>query len=421
MSKFVIEGGSKLKGKVNIGGFKNAAVAIIPATLLCPGKCIIENVPKIEDVNVFMDILTELGAETKYLDDTSISIDAANVKECYLKNGLSKKMRASYYLLGAGLGRFKDSSSLLPGGCDIGDRPIDQHIKGFEALGATVDITLEGRVRVHADRLIGTKIYLDVVSVGATINIMLAAVYAEGRTIIENAAKEPHIVDTANFLNSMGADIKGAGTDVIRINGVAELMGCTYRVIPDQIEAGTYMIAAAATKGDIIIDDIIPKHLEPVTAKLKEMGMGIEEYGDSIRVFYEHELTPVNIQTLPYPGFPTDLQQPMTVLLSSLDGDSMVVEGVSEDRFKYVNEIKKMGANIEFTKKQAKITGNPQLKGTVVQATDLRAGAALIIAGLVADGLTEVTDIQHIDRGYEHIENKFMNLGAKIKRVRDEE
>ncbi len=421
MSKFVIEGGSKLKGKVNIGGFKNAAVAIIPATLLCPGKCIIENVPKIEDVNVFMDILTELGAETKYLDDTSISIDAANVKECYLKNGLSKKMRASYYLLGAGLGRFKDSSSLLPGGCDIGDRPIDQHIKGFEALGATVDITSEGRVRVHADRLIGTKIYLDVVSVGATINIMLAAVYAEGRTIIENAAKEPHIVDTANFLNSMGADIKGAGTDVIRISGVAELMGCTYRVIPDQIEAGTYMIAAAATKGDIIIDDIIPKHLEPVTAKLKEMGMGIEEYGDSIRVFYEHELTPVNIQTLPYPGFPTDLQQPMTVLLSSLDGDSMVVEGVSEDRFKYVNEIKKMGANIEFTKKQAKITGNPQLKGTVVQATDLRAGAALIIAGLVADGLTEVTDIQHIDRGYEHIENKFMNLGAKIKRVRDEE
>jgi len=421
MSKFVIEGGSKLKGKVNIGGFKNAAVAIIPATLLCPGKCIIENVPKIEDVNVFMDILTELGAETKYLDDTSISIDAANVKECYLKNGLSKKMRASYYLLGAGLGRFKDSSSLLPGGCDIGDRPIDQHIKGFEALGATVDITSEGRVRVHADRLIGTKIYLDVVSVGATINIMLAAVYAEGRTIIENAAKEPHIVDTANFLNSMGADIKGAGTDVIRINGVAELMGCTYRVIPDQIEAGTYMIAAAATKGDIIIDDIIPKHLEPVTAKLKEMGMGIEEYGDSIRVFYEHELTPVNIQTLPYPGFPTDLQQPMTVLLSSLNGDSMVVEGVSEDRFKYVNEIKKMGANIEFTKKQAKIAGNPQLKGTVVQATDLRAGAALIIAGLVADGLTEVTDIQHIDRGYEHIENKFMNLGAKIKRVRDEE
>lgn len=422
MSKFVIEGGTKLKGKVNIGGFKNAAVAIIPATLLCPGKCIIQNVPKIEDVNVFMDILTELGAEVEFLDDNnSISVDASNVDGCYLKNGLSKKMRASYYLLGAGLGRFKKASTLLPGGCNIGTRPIDQHIKGFEALGATVQIDDDGRINVQADKLVGTKIYLDVVSVGATINIMLAAVHAEGKTIIENAAKEPHIVDTANFLNSMGADIKGAGTDVIRINGVEKLTGCTYRVIPDQIEAGTYMIAAAATKGDIIIDDIIPKHLEPITAKLKEMGMGIEEYGDSIRVFYEKELSPVNIQTLPYPGFPTDLQQPMTVLLSSLNGESTVVEGVSEDRFKYVNEIKKMGANIEFTKKQAKIIGTPELRGTMVQATDLRAGAALIIAGLVANGLTEVTNILHIDRGYEHIENKFMNLGAKIKRVRDDE
>ncbi|MFA9423934.1 MAG: UDP-N-acetylglucosamine 1-carboxyvinyltransferase [Sedimentibacter sp.] len=421
MSKFVIEGGVKLKGKVNIGGFKNAAVAIIPATILCAGKCIIQNVPKIEDVNVFMDILKELGADAGFIDETSMYVDASKVSECYLKNGLSKKMRASYYLLGAGLGRFKKASTLLPGGCDIGNRPIDQHIKGFEALGATVSITPEGRVNVQADRLIGAKIYLDVVSVGATINIMLAAVYAEGKTIIENAAKEPHIVDTANFLNSMGADVKGAGTDVIRINGVNELTGCTYKVIPDQIEAGTYMIAAAATKGDIIIDDIIPKHLEPVTAKLKEMGVGIEEYGDSIRVFFEKELVPVNIQTLPYPGFPTDLQQPMTVLLSSLNGDSIVVEGVSEDRFKYVNEIIKMGANIEFTKKQANIKGNLMLRGTVVQATDLRAGAALIIAGLIANGLTEIVDIHHIDRGYEHIENKFMNLGAKIKRVKDEE
>ena len=421
MSKFVIEGSTKLKGKVNIGGFKNAAVAIIPATILCPGKCIIENVPKIQDVNVFMEILRELGAEADYIDDTSLYVDATNVIKCYLENGLSKRMRASYYLLGAGLGRFKSASCLMPGGCDIGERPIDQHIKGFEALGATVDITPEGRVNVSADKLIGAKIYLDVVSVGATINIMLAAVYAEGKTIIENAAKEPHIVDTANFLNSMGADIKGAGTDVIRINGVKELTGCTYRVIPDQIEAGTYMIAAAATKGDIIIDDIIPKHMEPITAKLKEMGMGIEEYGDSMRVYYEHELVPVNIQTLPYPGFPTDLQQPMTVLLSSLCGESTVVEGVSEDRFKYAEELKKMGACIEFTKKQAKIKGTKNLTGTVVQATDLRAGAALMIAGLIANGLTEVTNIQHIDRGYEHIENKFMNLGAKIKRVRDEE
>lgn len=420
MSKFVIEGGTKLKGKVNIGGFKNAAVAIIPATILCSGKCIIQNVPRINDVSVFEEILTEIGAKVEYLDDMSMSIDATDLESCYLKNGLSKKIRASYYLLGAGLGRFKKASTLLPGGCDIGSRPIDQHIKGFEALGATVDITPEGRVNVQAERLIGTRIYLDVVSVGATINIMLAAVYAEGKTIIENAAKEPHIVDTANFLNSMGADVKGAGTDVIRINGVKELTGCTYKVIPDQIEAGTYMIAAAATKGDIIIDEIIPKHLEPVTAKLKEMGMGIEEYGDSMRIFYERELEPVNIQTLPYPGFPTDLQQPMTVLLSSLKGESMVVEGVSEDRFKYVNEIKKMGANIEFTKKNAKIHGT-NLTGTVVQATDLRAGAALIIAGLIADGLTEITDIYHIDRGYEHIENKFMNLGAKIRRVKEEE
>lgn len=420
MSRFVIEGGSKLKGKVNIGGFKNAAVAIIPAAILCPGKCIIQNVPQIDDVMVFEKILTELGAEVVLSDDNSMIIDSSGIEDCYLKNGLSKKMRASYYLLGAGLGRFKRSSTLLPGGCDIGERPIDQHIKGFEALGASVTITPDGRVNVQADRLVGSRIYLDVVSVGATINIMLAAVYAEGRTVIENAAKEPHIVDTANFLNSMGADIKGAGTDVIRINGVTELTGCTYRVIPDQIEAGTYMIAAAATKGDIIIDDIIPKHLEPITAKLKEMGMGIQEYGDSIRVFYEKELNPVNIQTLPYPGFPTDLQQPMTVLLSSLKGESMVVEGVSEDRFKYVNEIKKMGADIEFTKKHAKIQGVDNLRGAVVQATDLRAGAALIIAGLVAEGLTEIIDIYHIDRGYENIENKFMNLGARIKRVKEE-
>lgn len=421
MSKFVIEGGAKLKGKVNIGGFKNAAVAIIPAAILCPDKCIIQNVPMINDVNVLKEILIEIGADVDFQEDMSMSIDSAHIMDCHLKNGLSKKIRASYYLLGAGLGRFKKASTLLPGGCDIGDRPIDQHIKGFEALGATVEITPDGRVNVQAERLVGTRIYLDVVSVGATINIMLAAVYAEGKTIIENAAKEPHIVDTANFLNSMGADIKGAGTDVIRINGVDKLSGCTYKVIPDQIEAGTYMIAAAATKGDIIIDEIIPKHLEPITAKLKEMGMGIEEYGDSIRVFYEKELTPVNIQTLPYPGFPTDLQQPMTVLLSTLNGESIVVEGVSEDRFKYVNEIKKMGANIEFTKKYAKIQGVKSLNGTIVQATDLRAGAALIIAGLIAEGLTEIIDIYHIDRGYEHIENKFMNLGAKIRRVKAEE
>lgn len=420
MSNFVIEGGVKLKGKVNIGGFKNAAVAIIPAALLCRGKCVIQNVPMINDVKVLEEILTQVGAKVKFFEDTSMMIDSTDVKECYLKNGLSKKIRASYYLLGAGLGRFKKASTLLPGGCAIGQRPIDQHIKGFEALGASVEITQEGRVNVWADKLTGSRIYLDVVSVGATINIMMAAIYAEGRTVIENAAKEPHIVDTANFLNSMGADVKGAGTDVIRINGVKELTGCTYRVIPDQIEAGTYMISAAATKGDIIIDDIIPKHLEPVTAKLKEMGMGIEEYGDSMRIFYEEELAPVNIKTLPYPGFPTDLQQPMTVLLASLRGESTVVESVSEDRFRYIEEIRKMGANIEIDDSIARIYGAGGLHGAVVKATDLRAGAALIVAGLIADGFTEITDIYHIDRGYEYIENKFMNLGAKIKRVKDE-
>lgn len=416
MSKFIIEGKTKLKGKVNIGGFKNAAVAIIPATILCPGKCIIENVPNINDVHVFEEVLNDLGATVNFLDETTMSIDAKPIDDCYLKNGLSKKMRASYYLLGAGLGRFKKASTLLPGGCNIGARPIDQHIKGFEALGATVDINSDGRITVYADELIGANIYLDVVSVGATINIMMAAVYANGKTIIENAAKEPHIVDVANFLSSMGADIKGAGTDIIRINGVRELHGCTYRVIPDQIEAGTYMIAAAATKGDIIINDIIPKHLEPISAKLREMGMCIEEYGDSIRVFYEKELEPVNIKTLPYPGFPTDLQQPMTVLLSTLRGESTVTEGVSEDRFKYVNELIKMGANIKFTQKEAKISGIDSLNGESVVATDLRAGAALIIAGLIANGITEINEIYHIDRGYENIENKFMNLGAKIKR-----
>lgn len=420
MSKFIIEGGTKLKGKVNIGGFKNAALAIIPSTILCKEKCIIENVPMIEDVKVYKDILKIIGAKVEMIDETSMEIDASNVTEINLANGLSKKIRASYYMWGAGLGRFKHISMPLPGGCDIGERKVDYHIKGLEALGATVKFT-EDRIIISADRLIGSKIYLDFASVGATINIMLAAVYAEGKTTIENAAKEPHIVDTANFLNAMGADIKGAGTDVIRINGVSELKGCTYGVIPDQIEAGTYMVAAAATKGDIIIDGIIPKHLEPITAKLIEMGMGIEEYGDSLRVFYKKELNPVNVKTLPYPGFPTDLQQPMAVLLSSLQGESMIEESIFESRFKYVDELKKMGADIEVNDRVAKIKGTGSLKGAVVNAPDLRAGAALIVAGLVAEGLTEINGIYHIDRGYENIENKFMNLGARIKRIKLEE
>lgn len=419
MSKFIIEGGSRLKGKVNIGGFKNAALAIIPAAILCQGECVIQNVPMIEDVKVLRDILVEMGASVEMIDNATMKINSTNIKKSYIKNGLSKKIRASYYLLGAGLGKFKKASMPTPGGCAIGERPIDQHIKGFEALGATVEITDDGRINVSAKELVGTKIYLDVVSVGATINIMMAAVFAKGKTTIENAAKEPHIVDTANFLNSMGADIRGAGTDIIRIYGVKKLKGCTYRVIPDQIEAGTYMIAAAATKGDIIIDNIIPKHLEPVSAKLKEMGMEIEEYGDSLRVHYERKLEPVNIKTLPYPGFPTDLQQPMAVLLSSITGKSVVYESVWENRFKYIDELKKMGAKIEVDGRYAHIDGVENLEGTVVRATDLRAGAALIVAGLVANGMTEVTDIYHIDRGYENIENKFMNLGAKIKRIKE--
>ena len=417
MSKFLIEGGTKLKGKVNIGGFKNAALAIIPSTILCKGKCIIENVPMIEDVKVYKEILCSIGAKVEMVDETSMEIDASQINEINLVKDLPKNIRASYYMWGVGLGRFKRVSMPLPGGCDIGERKFDYHIKGFEALGATVELT-DKSITFSADKLIGNSIYLDFASVGATINIMLAAVYAEGKTTIENAAKEPHIVDTANFLNAMGADIKGAGTDVIRINGVEELKGCTYGVIPDQIEAGTYMVAAAATKGDIIIDGIIPKHLEPITAKLVEMGMGIEEYGDSLRVFYEKDLVPVNIKTLPYPGFPTDLQQPMAVLLSSLNGDSMIEESIFESRFKYVDELKKMGANIEVNDRIAKIKGTGSLTGSVVNATDLRAGAALIVAGLIADGVTEINGIYHIDRGYENIENKFMNLGARIKRIK---
>lgn len=419
MSKFIIKGGVKLKGKVNIGGFKNAALAIIPSSVLCQDECIIENIPMIEDVNVYKKLLNEIGAKVEMVGETSMKIDVSSVQKINVESELPAKIRASYYLWGVGLAKYKYVSMRLPGGCAIGARPFDYHIKGFEALGAKVEIN-DDRITLSAEKLVGTKIYLDFASVGATINIMLAAVFAEGKTIIENAAKEPHVVDTANFLNAMGADIKGAGTDVIRINGVEKLKGCTYGVIPDQIEAGTYMIAAAATKGDIIIDGIIPKHLEPVSAKLLEMGMGIEEYGDSLRVFYKGKLSPVNVKTLPYPGFPTDLQQPMVVLLSSLEGYSIVEESVYEDRLKYVHELINMGANITIgsNNRTAKIKGVDNLQGTAIYASDLRAGAALIIAGLLANGITEVYNIYHMDRGYTYIENKFMNLGANIRRVK---
>lgn len=420
MDKFIIEGGSRLKGKVNISGFKNAALPIIPASLLAGDKCVIENLPSIRDVLFLKDIMGKLGATVDFSDDGVLNIDTSKIKECNATYDLAGKIRASYYLLGAGLGRFKEVQVAYPGGCDIGSRPIDQHIKGFEALGAEVEID-HGMIRCKAEKLVGAKIYLDVVSVGATINIMLAAVLAEGKTVIENAAKEPHIVDVANFLNSMGADVRGAGTDVIKINGVEKMHGCTYSVIPDQIEAGTYMIAAAATGGDIIVDNVIPKHLESITAKLKEMGVDVEEYGDSIRVNSSRKLEGVNVKTLPYPGFPTDLQQPMTVLLSIANGTSIVTENIFEGRFKYVDELKRMGAKIKVEGRTAVIVGNDKLSATRVTATDLRAGAAMVVAGLVADGVTEVEHAYHIDRGYEKLEHKLLNLGAKIKKVLIEE
>ncbi|WP_053955049.1 UDP-N-acetylglucosamine 1-carboxyvinyltransferase [Inediibacterium massiliense] len=417
MSKLLIQGGYPLKGKVNISGFKNAAVAIIPAAILAGDICNIENLPNIEDVHVLEKILIQLGAQVSFDEEKKVmTVNSSSIKECVASYEMAKELRASYYLLGASLGRFKKAKVSFPGGCNIGSRPIDQHIKGFEALGAKVTIE-HGMIHVEAEELKGTEIYLDVVSVGATINIMMAACMAKGKTIIENAAKEPHIVDVANFLNAMGADIRGAGTDVIKIHGVKKLKGCTYSVIPDQIEAGTFMIMAAATGGDVIVDNVIPKHLDPITAKLREMGVKIEEYGESIRVIGKDKTKSVNIKTLVYPGFPTDLQQPMSALLTQAQGTSIVTETIYEGRFKHVDELKRMGADIKVEGNVAVIQGIKQLSGAKVAATDLRAGAALVVAGLMAEGTTEVDCVHYIDRGYEWIENKLSYLGAKIKRV----
>lgn len=416
MEKLVINGGKKIYGEIEISGAKNAAVAILPSSVIASkGVCVIDNVPDIEDVVCSLKILESLGCRvikqknTVTIDSTQINTVKANTEEV-------RKMRASYYILGALLTRFKEASADLPGGCSIGIRPIDQHIKGFKALGAKVEIS-HGSVTVKADRLIGTNIYFDVVSVGATINVMMAAVLAEGVTILENAAKEPHVVDVANYLNTMGANIKGAGTDVIRVTGVKELKGCNYSVIPDQIEAGTYMIASAACGGEVRIKNVIPKHLEAISAKLVEMGAEIIEEDDSVIVKSEGRLKAVNIKTLPYPGFPTDVQQPMSTLLSIADGRSIINESIWESRFKHLDEIKKMGGHAEVEGRTAIIEGVPYLTGASVKATDLRAGAAMVIAGLVAKGVTEVTGIEHIDRGYPHIEEKFKSLGADIKRV----
>jgi len=413
--KFVIKGGKRLEGSVSIGGAKNAAVAILPATILAADVCIIENLPKIADVLILAKILKELGAKVAFLPDGAMRIDTKNIDSYKVRMNLVQKLRASYYLMGALLGRFGKAEVNLPGGCAIGQRPIDQHIKGMGLLGARVK-TEYGSLKARADKLVGCDVYLDIVSVGATINIMLAAVKASGNTTIVNAAKEPHVVDVANFLNCMGAKIKGAGTDIIKIRGVEKLHGCNYSIIPDQIETGTIMIAAAATRGDVTVNNVIPTHMEALTAKLQEMGVSVEEGDDYIRVSCSRRLKNVSIKTLPYPGFPTDLQQPATVLLSTASGTSVIVENIFESRFKHINEIRRMGAKVTIDDRVAVVEGVEKLTGAPVRATDLRAGAALIIAGLMADGTTEIYNIKYIDRGYDHIEEKLISLGANIRR-----
>lgn len=418
MEKLVINGKTPLKGNVIISGAKNAAVAILPATLLINGECTIDNLPNISDVKIYCDILEDMGAKITWKTEHEITIDTRNINLFNASIEKTSKFRASYYLIGALLGRFKKAQVGMPGGCKLGTRPIDQHIKGFESLGAKVDVS-NGKITASAEKLIGSSVYLDMVSVGATINVMLAAVLAEGTTVIDNVAKEPHVVDVANFLNTMGADIRGAGTDSIRINGVKELKGnASYSIVPDQIEAGTFMLAAVASRGDITIENCITKHLEPLTAKIVEMGASVEELdGDNIRVFCKERPHKINIKTLPYPGFPTDLQPQMGVVLSTAEGTSIINESIWESRFQYTEELNKMGAKITAQGKTAIFDGVEKLSGAPVAASDLRAGAALIIAGISAEGVTEVYNLEHIDRGYENIEEKFKKLGAKIERV----
>ncbi len=416
MDKYILTGGNRLIGNISVSGAKNAAVAIIPATILSQGVCRIENVPNISDVTLILRILSEMGTKVKFINKSTIELDSSHMASPVASYDLVRKMRASYYLLGSLLGRFTNAVVSLPGGCDFGVRPIDQHLKGFTALGANYKVE-GGMVNVSADKLCGSNIYLDVVSVGATINIMLAATVAEGITTIENVAKEPHIVDLANFLNSMGADIMGAGTDVIKIKGVKKLKGTTYSIIPDQIEAGTYMVAAAATKGDVIINNVTPKHLESITAKLQEMGVIVEEYDESVRVHMDKRPNKCNIKTMPHPGFPTDMQPQIATLLALADGTSIINESVWDNRFRYVEELRRMGAEISVDGKIAVIEGKEKLVGAPVKATDLRAGAAMIIAGLAAEGTSTIEDIVHIERGYENIVDKLINVGADIKRI----
>ena len=419
MEQYVIKGGNPLVGEVEIGGAKNAALAILSAAVMTDETVTIDNLPNVRDINVLLDAIREIGAKVDRVGEHTVKINGSFIKNLTVDNEFIRKIRASYYLMGALLGKYKRAEVALPGGCNIGSRPIDLHMKGFRALGATVDIE-HGMFLASAEKLQGTHIYLDKVSVGATINIMMAASMAEGKTIIENAAKEPHVVDVANFLNSMGANIRGAGTDVIRIVGVEKLHKTEYSVIPDQIEAGTFMYAAAATKGDIMLKNVIPKHLEATTAKLLEIGCEVEEFDDAVRVVASKPLHHTQVTTLPYPGFPTDMQPQVAVVLGIASGTSTITESIFENRFKYVDELTRMGANIKVESNIAIINGVGRYTGARVNAPDLRAGAALVIAGLAAEGITVVDDIYYIERGYENFEGKLAALGAVIEKVSSE-
>ena len=416
MEKYVIRGGKPLVGDVNIGGAKNAAVAILPATILAGGKCLIENLPCISDVMASLQILSELGASIRMVSRSTYEIDTSHLDSTEVSNELSRQMRASYYFLGALLGRFGSGQVAMPGGCNLGPRPIDQHLKAFTAFGAE-DSVEYGQIHVRSEHLVGGHVFFDTVSVGATMNAMLAAVLAEGTTILENVAREPHIVDLANFLNMMGADVHGAGTDVIKIHGVKEMHGCNYSIIPDQIEAGSYMVAAAATGGDVLVKNVTPKHLEPITAKLRRAGIEVEEFDDAVRVRRTGDILPLKINTMPHPGFPTDMQPLMGVLLSVAKGTSTVTESVWDNRFRYVDELRKMGANVQVDGQVAVFEGVDKLTPAPLRALDLRAGAAMVVAALMADGTSEIEEIGHIERGYENIVEKLRGLGADISKV----
>ncbi len=416
MEQYIIKGGKPLCGEVTVSGYKNAALGIIAAAVMTDETVKIENIPDVRDIDVLLRAVEDIGAKVDRINSNTVYITGSNIHSIDVDFDYVRKIRGSYYLVGALLGKYKKASVVLPGGCNIGSRPFDQHIKGWEALGATVKIE-HGSICANADALIGAHIYFDVCSVGSTINVMMSACLAEGQTILENAAKEPHVVDVANFLNSMGANIKGAGTDVIRIKGVSKLHGCEYSIIPDQIEAGTFMFAAAATKGDVLIKNVIPKHLEAFTAKLLEIGAEVEEFDDSVRVSAKNTLGSTHVKTLVYPGFLTDMQPQMTTLLALSKGTSIVTESIFENRFKYVDELCRMGANIKVESNTAIIEGVSKLTGAVVSAPDLRGGAALVIAGLIADGFTVVEDVEYVERGYEKLEYKMQSLGADMIKV----